>query len=141
MKNQMSNFHLRIVANTIHHFKLAMEIAFFIEQELFVSKKHYESARSWKVDDGWLVLSRLGADDALIESALTLLPIPLDHEQAVNFAYGWFMSAEAKAIRGPEPAIDDETKGAFIVQASNSYGDRRHEIVRIKPTWTISVQS
>jgi len=107
MKNEMSNFNLHVTANTTHQFKLAMEIAFFIEQELFVSKKHYEVARSWKVEDGCLVLSKLGEGDSLAENRLTLLPMPLDHDQVINFACGWLLSDEAKALKGPDPAIDD----------------------------------
>jgi hypothetical protein len=138
MKNGMSNFEIKVVADTPQHFKLAMEAAFFDHQEQFVAKKHYDKAKSWAVKDGWLILSKLGADNDYAKEGLTLLPMAMNHEQATDFAFGWFMSDEAKTHRGEAPQIDGSASvGAFIVEATHLGIDRWHEIVRVKPTWAL----
>jgi hypothetical protein len=138
MKNGMSNFEIKIVADTAHHFKLAMEIAFFDDQEKFVAIKRYDKAKSWKVDDGQLVLSKLGPNDDYAKENLTLLPMAMDHEQATNFAFGWFMSDEAKVYRGTAPDIDGSASvGGFTVESGKHDISRWHEIVRVRPTWSL----
>lgn len=138
MKNSMSNFEVKVVADTAHHFKLAMEIAFFDDQEKFVAIKKYDKAKSWAVKDGWLVLSKLGPDDDYSKEGLTLLPMAMGHEQATDFAFGWFMSDEAKTHRGAAPDIDGSASvGGFTVETKKHDISRWHEIVRIKPTWSL----
>jgi hypothetical protein len=115
-----------------------MEIAFFDDQEKFVAVKKYDKAKSWKVEDGALVLSKLGPENDYTKEGLTLLPMAMDHEQATNFAFGWFMSDEAKVHRGPAPEIDGSASvGGFIVEGDHHDISRWHEIVRIKPTWSL----
>jgi hypothetical protein len=135
MKSAMGNFEMKIVADTPHQFRLAMEIAFFDDQDKFVAVKKYDKAKSWMVKDGWLILSKSGGDSTY---GLTSLPMAMDHQQATDFAFGWFMSEEAKALRGPAPDIDGNvSSGAFIVDATNLDADRWHEIVRVKSTWSL----
>ncbi len=142
MKGSMSNFEVKVVADTTHHFHLAMELAFFDWQRDDVAERHYDTARSWKIEDGWLILSKLddaeNCKNAFKEAGLTLLPMGMDFEQATDFAYGWFMSEDAKKFRGEKPNIDGSSSGgAFMLEAHRHHYSRWHEIVRIKPTWSL----
>lgn len=135
MKSTMSNFEFKLVADTLPHFMLGMEIAFLDGQEAFSPKKDYDVARSYKIEDGEFVLSRLGhGTPSGVPEGFMPLPMAMTWKQAAELAAGWFQSEEAKAVRAPRPSIDgSSSEGAFVLTVNRVSW---HEIVRIKPTWS-----